>query len=48
MRILFFSSIFPHGSARVVGTYNLDLCRALAAEHSVRVVAPLPGFEIVI
>ncbi len=40
MRILFFSSIFPHGAARVTGTYNLDLCRALAAEHSVRVVAP--------
>ena len=40
MRILFLSSIFPHGTARVTGTFNLELCRALAAEHDVRVVAP--------
>ncbi len=42
MRILFFSSIFPHGTARVTGTFNLELCRALAAENAVRVVAPRP------
>ena len=40
MRILFLSSIFPHETARVTGTFNLELCRALAAEHDVRVVAP--------
>ena len=40
MRILFYSSTFPHGSARVAGTFNLELCRALANEHELRVVAP--------
>lgn len=40
MRILFYSSTFPHGTARVAGTFNLELCRALAIEHDVRVVAP--------
>lgn len=40
MRILFLSSIFPHGTARVTGTFNLELCRSLAAEHDLRVVAP--------
>lgn len=40
MRILFLSSIFPHGTARVTGTFNLQRCRALAAENDVRVVAP--------
>lgn len=38
MRLLYLSSIFPHGTARVTGTFNLELCRALAAEHDVRVV----------
>lgn len=40
MRILFYSSTFPHGTARVAGTFNLELCRALAIEHDVRIVAP--------
>lgn len=40
MRILFYSSTFPHGTARVAGTFNLELCRALAIGHDVRVVAP--------
>ncbi|MBC7818295.1 MAG: glycosyltransferase [Planctomycetaceae bacterium] len=46
MRILFFSSIFPHGMARVTGTFNLELCRSLAAEHDVRVVAPRSFLDV--
>ena len=46
MRILFLSSIFPHGTARVTGTFNLELCRALTAEHDVRVVAPRSFLEV--
>lgn len=46
MRILFLSSIFPHGTARVTGTFNLQRCRALAAEHDVCVVAPRSFLEI--
>jgi glycosyltransferase involved in cell wall biosynthesis len=46
MRILFLSSIFPHGTARVTGTFNLELCRALAAEHDVRVVAPRSFIDV--
>ena len=46
MRILFLSSIFPHGTARVTGTFNLDLCRALAAEHDVRAVAPRSFLDV--
>lgn len=46
MRILFLSSIFPHGTARVTGTFNLELCRSLAAEHDVRVVAPRSFLDV--
>ena len=46
MRILFLSSIFPHGTARVTGTFNLELCRALAAEHDVRVVSPRSFIDV--
>ncbi|HLQ44724.1 MAG TPA: hypothetical protein VK137_08355, partial [Planctomycetaceae bacterium] len=46
MRILFFSSVFPHGSARVTGTFNADLCRALAVAHDVRVVAPRSFLDV--
>lgn len=46
MRILFLSSIFPHGTARVKGTFNLQRCRALAAEHDVRVVAPRTFLDV--
>lgn len=46
MRILFLSSIFPHGTARVTGTFNLQRCRALAAEQDVRVVAPRPFLDV--
>jgi len=41
MRILFFSSIFPHPQEPGLGTYNLHLCKACkAAGHAVRVMAP--------
>ncbi len=46
MRILFLSSIFPHGTARVTGTFNLELCRAFAPEHDVRVVAPRSFIDV--
>ncbi len=46
MRILFFSSIFPHATAPVTGTFNWELCRALAAEHEVRVVAPRSFLDV--
>lgn len=46
MRILFFSSIFPHGTARVTGTFNLELCRALGYQHQVRIIAPRSFLEI--
>ena len=46
MRILFISSIFPHGTARVTGTFNLELCRALAAKHDVRIVAPRSFLDV--
>lgn len=46
MQILFLSSIFPHGTACVTGTFNWELCRALAAEHDVRVVAPRSFLDV--
>ncbi len=46
MRILFLSSIFPHGTARVTGTFNLERCLALAAEHDVRVIAPRSFLDV--
>jgi glycosyltransferase involved in cell wall biosynthesis len=46
MRILFFSSIFPHGTARVTGTFNLQRCRALARENEVRIVAPRSFLDV--
>ena len=42
MRVLFFSSVYPHPADAVRGTYNWELCQALAQEHEVRVVAPRP------
>ena len=46
MRILFFSSTFPHRTAQVAGTFNWELCRALAVEHAVRVVAPRSFLDV--
>ncbi len=46
MRILFLSSTFPHGTARVTGTFNWELCRALAVEHAVRVVSPRSFLDV--
>ena len=45
MRVLFLSSVYPHASAPVRGTYNAELCRALAERVDVNVVAPLPWTE---
>ena len=47
MRILFLSSVFPHVSAPVRGTFNLELCEALAGYADVRVVSPRSWVESV-
>ncbi|MEZ6050312.1 MAG: glycosyltransferase [Planctomycetaceae bacterium] len=40
MNILFLSTVFPDDAEPSRGTYNLELCRALAEDHDVRVVSP--------
>ncbi len=40
MKILFVSTIFPHPASPVCGTFNFEICRALARQHDVRVLAP--------
>ncbi len=40
MNLLFISMTFPDANAASRGTYNLALCRALAEEHRVDVIAP--------
>jgi teichuronic acid biosynthesis glycosyltransferase TuaC len=45
MNVLFLSSVYPHCSAPVRGTYNAELCRAFAERVDVEVVAPLPWTE---
>ena len=42
MRILFLSTVFPDVTTPTRGTYNLELCRALAEQHEVKVIAPQP------
>lgn len=38
MRVLFFSTVFPHPGAPTAGPYNRALCEALAEDHEVVVV----------
>ena len=45
MRILFISTIFPHPANPVCGTFNLEICRALALQHEVHVIAPRSWIE---
>lgn len=45
MNILFVSMTFPDGVTPERGTYNYDLCAALAREHKVTVVAPRSWYE---
>jgi teichuronic acid biosynthesis glycosyltransferase TuaC len=45
MRILFLSSTFPRPSNPTAGAFNLNLCRALALEHEVRVICPWSWLE---
>ncbi len=40
MNLLFLSTVFPDDNEPSRGTYNRELCGALAAEHRVRVVSP--------
>jgi glycosyltransferase involved in cell wall biosynthesis len=41
MQILFITNAFPNPLQRTKGTYNLQLARGLAQEHTVRVIAPI-------
>jgi teichuronic acid biosynthesis glycosyltransferase TuaC len=45
MNVLFLSMTFPDAVSPERGTYNLELCAALARRHSVRVVAPRSWHE---
>src|SRR5262245_7003827 len=45
MRILFLSSVFPQPQAPTRGVYCLQLCKALAEQHDVRVIAPRSWVE---
>jgi teichuronic acid biosynthesis glycosyltransferase TuaC len=42
MRFLFISNIFPNPHQPTLGVFNLHLVRALAREHDVQVVCPVP------
>ncbi|WP_437202479.1 glycosyltransferase [Planctomicrobium sp. SH664] len=46
MKILFLSTTFPDAAAPSRGTYNAALCRALARDHQVRVIAPRMFTEV--
>ncbi len=41
MRLLFISNVFPNPLQPTRGVFNLDMVRALAREHDVRVVSPI-------
>ena len=45
MRLLFFSTEFPHPYDSTKAVFNLRLVQALAARHEVKVVAPIPWVE---
>src|SRR5947209_1650159 len=45
MRILFLSSVYPRPGDPTHGVYTHHLCRALAAEHEVRVISPRSWLE---
>ena len=47
MNILFLSTVFSDDDHPSRGTYNLELCRALAAEHHVSVVSPRGWTEVI-
>jgi hypothetical protein len=42
MRLLFFSHIHPNPLEPQRGTYNVTLLRALAADHDIRAIVPVP------
>jgi glycosyltransferase involved in cell wall biosynthesis len=45
MKLLFLSNVFPNPWQPTKGTFNLELLRALARRHEVRVVAPVSWVE---
>lgn len=47
LNFLFLSTVFPDDDTPSRGTYNLELCRALAAEHHVTVVSPRSWTEVI-
>lgn len=46
MNILFYSTVYPHMTAPVSGTFNWELCHALARQGDVRVVAPRTWVDV--
>ena len=46
MKVLFLSTIYPRSYAPTKGIYCLHVCRALAAEHEVRVISPRSWIEV--
>ncbi|RLS55093.1 MAG: glycosyltransferase family 4 protein [Planctomycetota bacterium] len=47
MRILFLSETFPDAAHPTTGTYNYALCRELARDHEVRVIAPRSWLNVI-
>ncbi|MCA9076403.1 MAG: glycosyltransferase [Planctomycetaceae bacterium] len=47
MKLLFLSTVFPDDDDPSRGTYNSELCRALAVEHHVSVVSPRSWTEVI-
>ncbi len=47
MKILFLSSVFPNAIETSLGCFNDSLVRALAMEHQVEVVSPIPWVNLV-
>lgn len=46
MNILFYSTVYPHPTASVRGTFNWELCHALARRAGVRVVTPRTWIDV--
>lgn len=42
MKLLFISDVYPDADHPALGTFNFELCQALAEENDIRVIAPRP------
>ncbi len=47
MNILFLSTVYPHPSTPVCGTFNWQLCQSLRAHAEVRVLAPRSWLDVI-